>query len=163
VPPGGYKPGPKRHQSLEASLRWLVQRLPEDQQAALHRLAGLPDTFSAQQAEREQRLNEEWLTRWKNVGLLGRDVPGGRRRGRLRQLYGLALARSGAVDAAWEVLLTLSAERHDDSETLGLLARTRKGLAAASDRPEERATHLREAYKTYRSAYERHGETWLGI
>src|SRR5205807_834357 len=79
------KPGPKRHQSLEASLRWLVHRLPEDQQADLHRLAGLPDTFSAPQAEREQRLNEEWLTRWKNLGLLEWDESGGTTRYRLRR------------------------------------------------------------------------------
>ena len=42
----------------------------------------------------------------------------------LRQLLGLALARSGARERAHQVLRTLREEGHHDSETLGILART---------------------------------------
>ena len=52
---------------------------------------------------------------------------------RLRQLRGLALARSGALQRANEALAALRDEGHSDGETLGLLARTHKDLALTVD------------------------------
>ena len=60
---------------------------------------------------------------------------------RLRQLRGLALARSGALRRANEELAALRDEGFTDGETLGLLARTHKDLAlAASPGTRARAT-----------------------
>ena len=54
---------------------------------------------------------------------------------RLRQLQGLALARSGASERANEVLEELRREGQADEETLGMLGRTYKDLAAARADP----------------------------
>jgi hypothetical protein len=51
---------------------------------------------------------------------------------RLRQLKGLALARSGALRRANEELATLRDEGRVDGETLGLLARTHKKTPGGS-------------------------------
>jgi hypothetical protein len=59
-------------------------------------------------------LVSEGLTKWPQ------DV-------RLRQLQGLALARSGATQRANVVLEKLRNERQADEETLGMLARTFSG------------------------------------
>jgi class 3 adenylate cyclase/tetratricopeptide (TPR) repeat protein len=81
----------------------------------------------------------------------------------LRQLMGLSLARSGASDAANALLATLYREGHDDEETLGLLARTHKDLAAQADSPAERQRHLRKAHRLYSKAYRNWGGYWTGI
>ena len=47
---------------------------------------------------------------------------------RLRQLRGLALARSGAAERANQAMRELRGEGHVDGETLGILARTHKDL-----------------------------------
>jgi adenylate cyclase len=57
---------------------------------------------------------------------------------RLRQLQSLALARSGAVARANEGLQKLRQEGHVEAETLGLLARTHKDLAASAGDAEGR-------------------------
>jgi hypothetical protein len=72
---------------------------------------------------------------------------------RLRQLQGLALARSGALRRANEVLTTLRGEGITDAETMGPLARTHKDLALASGTPEEREQHLLAANDIYELAY----------
>ena len=41
---------------------------------------------------------------------------------------------SGAVERAWQVLAVLFEEGNRDAETVGLLARTHKGLGATSDK-----------------------------
>jgi class 3 adenylate cyclase/tetratricopeptide (TPR) repeat protein len=82
---------------------------------------------------------------------------------RLRQLLALALARSGAVATANEVLTALSNEGHADEETLGLLARTHKDLAVEARDPAEKTRHFREAYKFYLQAYQSSGGYWSGI
>jgi hypothetical protein len=73
---------------------------------------------------------------------------------RLRQLEGLALARSGDTEEANRVLGALVDEGVDDPETLGLLARTHKDLAldATDDR---RRRHLDAAAALYRRAWDR--------
>lgn len=72
---------------------------------------------------------------------------------RLRQLKGLALARSGALQRANELLAGLRDEGHGDGETLGLLARTHKDLALLVDDSAERERHLDAAYEIYSTGY----------
>jgi class 3 adenylate cyclase len=82
---------------------------------------------------------------------------------RLRQLQGLALARSGANERANEVLSALFDEGHRDSETMGILARTHKqfGLKAAS--LGERRQHFERASRLYRLAWEKDHDPWTGV
>lgn len=72
---------------------------------------------------------------------------------RLRQLKGLALARSGAVRRANEELATLRDEGFSDGETLGLLARTHKDLALAAADSASREQHLGAAFEIYAAGY----------
>jgi class 3 adenylate cyclase/tetratricopeptide (TPR) repeat protein len=92
----------------------------------------------------------EGLTRW----------PGNVR---LRQLMGLALARSGATQRASEVLQAIADEGHADEETLGLLARTCKDLAEQASTSEERGRQIRRACDGYEQAYRLSGGYWTGI
>ena len=82
---------------------------------------------------------------------------------RLRQLLGLALARSGAGEAAKSVLTQLYQEGHHDEETLGLLARTYKDLADAAIDSEMKQSNLRRAKDFYARAYELTGGYWSGV
>ena len=72
---------------------------------------------------------------------------------RLRQLKGLALARSGALRRANEQLAALHDEGHTDGETMGLLARTYKDLALESTDRETREANLAAALEIYQSGY----------
>lgn len=72
---------------------------------------------------------------------------------RVRQLKGLALARSGALRRANEILSALRAEGHDGAETLGPLARTHKDLAIGTLDPEAKLRHLAAAFELYDYAY----------
>ena len=72
---------------------------------------------------------------------------------RLRQLKGLALARSGALLRANELLSDLWNEGHVDGETLGLLARTHKDLALAAEDDEERSLHSDAAFEICLTGY----------
>jgi tetratricopeptide (TPR) repeat protein len=72
---------------------------------------------------------------------------------RLRQLKSLALARSGAVQRAIDVLQALRAEGHADGETMGLLARTMKDLATSASDADTRAADLKVAFELYEEAY----------
>jgi class 3 adenylate cyclase len=72
---------------------------------------------------------------------------------RLRQLKGLALARSGALRRANEQLSALRDEGFTDGETLGLLARTHKDLALDADDSASRDKHLAAAFEVYASGY----------
>jgi class 3 adenylate cyclase len=73
---------------------------------------------------------------------------------RLRQLRGLALARSGDIERANQLLRQLAAEGIADAETLGLLARTHKDLALRTTDVGRRAFHLESAFRSYHQAYE---------
>ena len=73
---------------------------------------------------------------------------------RLRQLSGLAIARSGDVERANRLLRELAAEGIADSETLGMLARTHKDLALGTADAASRAFHLASAFRIYSQAYE---------
>jgi class 3 adenylate cyclase len=82
---------------------------------------------------------------------------------RLRQLQGLALARSGAMERANAVLEKLRSESEADEETLGMLGRTYKDLAAAATIPAQRTHYLKRAAKAYSKAYRTSGGYWSGI
>jgi len=72
---------------------------------------------------------------------------------RLRQLKGLALARSGALLRANQELASLRDAGLTDGETLGLLARTHKDLGLAASDAAGRSQHLAAAYDIYSSGY----------
>ena len=72
---------------------------------------------------------------------------------RLRQLKGIALARSGALNRANEVLAALREDGCIDAETLGPLARTHKDLAIGARDPATRDRHLAAAFEIYDQAY----------
>ena len=80
---------------------------------------------------------------------------------RLRQLQGLALARSGATERANAILETLRQAGQTDEETLGMLGRTYKDLASRAGA--EREKFLRRAAEIYTQAYESSGGYWSGI
>jgi len=81
----------------------------------------------------------------------------------LRQLLALALGRSGAAGAANALLAELYAEGYRDEETLGLLARTHKHLAAEETDPIKARVHLRRALELYSHAHQTMGSYWGGI
>ena len=82
---------------------------------------------------------------------------------RLRQILGLALARSGASEAASAVLMPLYREGHQDEETLGLLARAYKDLAEGAVDSATRQSYLRSAKDFYAKAYETNNGFWSGV
>jgi class 3 adenylate cyclase len=82
---------------------------------------------------------------------------------RLRQLQALSLARSGATQQANQILQQLRAEQHLDEETMGMLARTHKDMAAQAADPRERNRHLNLAYEAYSEGYKLTGGYWTGI
>jgi class 3 adenylate cyclase/tetratricopeptide (TPR) repeat protein len=81
---------------------------------------------------------------------------------RLRQLLGLALARSGASDEAHAIFTQLYTEGNEDEETLGLLARSYKDMAEAAVAYEKKL-HLQRAKDFYAKAYEKTNGYWTGI
>ncbi|HEY4285383.1 MAG TPA: TRAFs-binding domain-containing protein, partial [Chthoniobacterales bacterium] len=81
---------------------------------------------------------------------------------RLRQLQGLALARSGATKRANAILQELRNQGATDEETLGMLGRTYKDLAARAQAA-DRENSLRRAAEIYGEAYQRSGGYWTGI
>jgi hypothetical protein len=72
---------------------------------------------------------------------------------RLRQLKGLALARSGDVERANALLHAIAAEQSADPETLGMLARTHKDLGLAARSTAARDAHWSAAFRIYHDAY----------
>ena len=72
---------------------------------------------------------------------------------RLRQLQGLSLARGGAVKSANRILRELYNEGRRDGETLGILARTHKDMAALSPTVSQRNEQLRIALSLYVDGY----------
>lgn len=90
------------------------------------------------------------------LGIWPKDV-------RLRQLQGLALSRSGATERAKAVLENLRREEETGEETLGMLGRTYKDLAATATTRKRRNEFLKRAAETYTQAYEATGGYWTGI
>lgn len=81
----------------------------------------------------------------------------------LRQQLALALARSGAPQAASRLLTRLVDEGHRDEETLGILARTHKDMGLADSDPAGARHHLALAGQHYRSAFVATRGYWSGI
>jgi class 3 adenylate cyclase len=81
----------------------------------------------------------------------------------LRQLQGLALARSGAHEQARDSLEELYAEGNRDEETLGILARTYKDLWSQGQNSHNRKASLRRSQELYAQAYQLTGGYWTGI
>ena len=82
---------------------------------------------------------------------------------RLRQLQGLALARSGATERANAILEDLRREAQPAEETLGMLGRTYKDLAATAGSEPQRKEYLKRAAEIYAEAYRTSGGYWSGI
>jgi class 3 adenylate cyclase len=82
---------------------------------------------------------------------------------RLRQLQSLALSRSGATLRANDILENLRREKETGEETLGMLGRTYKDLAATAKTRNQRKEFLKRAAETYTQAYEATGGYWTGI
>jgi class 3 adenylate cyclase len=82
---------------------------------------------------------------------------------RLRQLQGLALARSGASERANAILEELRGEGEADEETLGMLGRTYKDLAAGAASTVQREQFQKRAAEIYAQAYQTTGGYWTGI
>ncbi|MEP6821449.1 MAG: TRAFs-binding domain-containing protein [Chthoniobacterales bacterium] len=82
---------------------------------------------------------------------------------RLRQLQGLALARSGANARARQLFEKLRAENNLDDETLGMLARTYKDDASLAKTRREAREFLQQAAAVYAEAYHLNGGYWTGI
>jgi class 3 adenylate cyclase len=80
----------------------------------------------------------------------------------LRQVSGLALARSGSTEEANRVLETLRAEGHLEDDTLGVLARTHKDLGLSMANA-GRGAHLDAALRLYGEAYARSRSYWTGV
>lgn len=90
------------------------------------------------------------------LGHFPADVP-------LRQLLMSALVRSGAPREAQRLAAGLVSEGHADEETLGLLARTYKDLAASTDDAREARRHLDLALECYQRAFDGSRGAWSGI
>jgi class 3 adenylate cyclase len=82
---------------------------------------------------------------------------------RLRQFEALALARTGAAEAARRRLLALRERGHADEETIGMLARTYKDQWQRASDPLSRRDGLRHARALYEEAYASTGGYWSGI
>src|SRR5437763_16413236 len=82
---------------------------------------------------------------------------------RMRQLQGLALARSGATERAKAILEDLRLETQPAEETLGMLGRTYKDLAATAATAQQRREFLKSGAKIYGEAYRTTGGYWSGI
>lgn len=81
----------------------------------------------------------------------------------LRQVRGLALARSGSTEEANTELEALRAEGSLDDQTLGVLARTHKDLALAAPAGDSRCAHLAAALRHYADAYASSRSYWTGV
>jgi len=81
---------------------------------------------------------------------------------RLRQLLGLALARSGAGGESRAILTQLYTEGNEDEETLGLLARSYKGMAEAAIGSQKKL-YFQRAKGFYEKAYEKTNGYWSGV
>lgn len=82
---------------------------------------------------------------------------------RLRQLQALALADSGALRAAGDLLEALLAREGPSSETLGLLARTHKDRARFAESAEQRQFHSEKARHHYLEAFRLFSDYYPGI
>ncbi len=89
----------------------------------------------------------------------------------LMQMHGMALARSGAVDAAATLLADIvkrlnvlpNPNHYLLEESIGVLARTEKDRAIKSFSVSARRAHLSRSLELYQQAYRATGGYWTGI
>ena len=81
----------------------------------------------------------------------------------LRRFLALSSARSGASEAAFDILTRLYKEGHRDEETLGILARIHKDMAAGAHTSRERDAQRRKAFALYLKAYLTYRGYYSGI
>ena len=139
-----------RSLSALADLGYRVEQAadPLAARVAAERTAALAQS-AVSEAEKLLRMGEPLLA-YNTVQQALADRPG---ECRLRQLKGLALARSGALRRANEELVSLRDEGCIDGETLGLLARTHKDLGLAATDSATRERHLAAAFEIYATGY----------
>lgn len=82
---------------------------------------------------------------------------------RIRQMLGLALARSGATESANRVLQRLAEEGYADEETLGPLARTYKDFGLQQRHSRSGNENLRKSRDLYLSGYAATAGYYSGI
>ncbi len=97
------------------------------------------------------------------AGLAAAGTAGGAAQ-ELQKAYGLALARSGALDGACKVAEALIAAGADDEESIGLLARIHKDLWQRAIGTPEAAPHFERARALYQlEAYANSRGVWSGV
>jgi hypothetical protein len=145
-----------------------VKVSPGDRGASLRQLwtaeqsKYLEDLDSAAKLAREaNRAGENFLAI--EIAETVSNVAGDRTPVSLRQAQALALARTGSVDRALQILHELGGERATDPETLGLTARIYKELSAATSDPAKRKELLSQAQHLYQLGLETAGNAYCGI
>ncbi len=169
VPPSPEGPSPSTTATAHTEVEGLLQLLRDARQAELPTLLarwqGRDPALWSHHVELYRLMAERLL----KVGapLVAYDVASealshGSCDVRLRQLQGLALARSGAPREANRLLKQLYADGNTDEETCGILARTYKDLWSQSS-GEEARRNLDSAFEAYAEAYRKHEGYWTGI
>jgi len=77
---------------------------------------------------------------------------------RMLQLKALALAQCDVPEQALKILLSLRDQGFDDGETMGILARTYKDMAAKATKTGIRQTYFQKAFEIYFNAYKISGK-----
>jgi len=77
----------------------------------------------------------------------------------LQQLMALALLKSGAVQRAYQLLLQLQKQGHQNAKTIAMLGRIYKDMAIQAQSHEEKQTYYRLSYEHYQQAYTL-GQRW---
>lgn len=138
---------------------WLPDELPTDPAALASLWESRPMNIARLPADLYCRLAQRFLNAGEPVAaydVIDAGLQQHPQHIRMRQLFGLALNRSGASERACEVMEALLADAgsrddHPIGETLGILARAHKTLA-------QQATDADEQQRQYAQSYERYFE-----
>ena len=161
IEPPSTKPPPNKnypHRAIEEMVRRLKDSEPLDVQALLEMgslleaeyYAGSPKVY-ALLGDRTLRAGEPLLA----YDVISTGLGHWPKNVRLRQLQGLALARSHATERANHVLTRLYEDGKINGETLGILARTHKDLSALAVTAPKRQVELGKAHDFYIEGYKR--------
>jgi len=124
--------------------------------------AGSPVPAAAWTAEANRRGEHLRAIAFAQSALARHGALGIRETAGLRQQFALALARSGSADGALAVLGELHAALPPDAETLGMLGRVHKDLAALAEGA-ERTALLAKAKDFYSEGFAVAGDAYCGI
>jgi hypothetical protein len=148
----------RAHELIRAILALGFRLRPAEAPAANDDVSGAPEAGAAERILSDARRHAqdllargESLLAWETIEEALAHGPGDLR---LRQLRGVALARSGDPVRANREMRELIAEGHRDAETLGILARTHKDQAFRAEDPRGRANQLELAFNAYRQGYD---------